>query len=117
MTAHMNFGKLNETQPLKPDNVELMGEKQVTLTGLHLGFDLDGYGLGWIIYGENFRGHDGATPGYLANKFIKESEQGTFGVILMFNRGTSFVLDIELLYKFFPKINQVLLERAEDLFY
>jgi hypothetical protein len=60
---------------------------------------------------------DGATPGYLANMFIKESEQGTFGVIVIFNRGTSFVLDIELLYKFFTKINQILLERAEDLFY
>ena len=82
-----------------------------------LGFDLDGYGLGWLIYENNFRGHDGATPGYLANMFINENEKGSFGVILMFNRGISFAFDIELFYKFYPEINQILLERAEDLFY
>lgn len=117
MIAHMNLGKVNETQILKPKSVELMSEKQVSLTGPYLGFDLDGYGLGWLIYENNFRGHDGATPGYLANMFINENEKGTFGVILMFNRGISFAFDIELFYKFYPEINQILLERAEDLFY
>jgi len=70
--------------------------------------------VGWFIT-DGIQGHDGATPGFLSSMYMKESEQGTFGIIVMFNRGSSLILDIELLTEFYPAILQLLLERAENL--
>ncbi|MFX1317245.1 MAG: serine hydrolase domain-containing protein [Promethearchaeota archaeon] len=111
MLAHMNQGKYNGFQLLTPEKIELMHKKHVLIPGS----EPAGYGLGWLIAVDGTQGHDGATPGFLASMYMKESEKGTFGIVLMFNRGSSFVLDIELLTAFYPAILLLLFERAEDL--
>jgi len=110
MIAHMNQGEYNGFQLLTPEKIELMHKKHVLIPGS----EPVGYGLGWFIT-DGIQGHDGATPGFLSSMYMKESEQGTFGIIVMFNRGSSLILDIELLTEFYPAILQLLLERAENL--
>ena len=110
MIAHMNQGEYNGFQLLTPEKIELMHKKHVLIPGS----EPAGYGLGWFIT-DGIQGHDGATPGFLSSMYMKESEQGTFGIIVMFNRGSSLILDIELLTEFYPAILQLLLERAENL--
>jgi CubicO group peptidase (beta-lactamase class C family) len=117
MIPFMNQGKLNETQLLLPESVNLMLSVQTPFHGTSMeGFDLLGYGLGWNCYFYGYRGHGGATPGYSANLFIKKTHLGSFGVILMFNRGSALILDTTLLFDFIPTINQLLATRAEILF-
>lgn len=110
MIAHMNQGEYNGFQLLTPEKIELMHKKHVLIPGS----EPVGYGLGWFIT-DGIQGHDGATPWFLSSMYMKESEQGTFGIIVMFNRGSSLILDIELLSEFYPAILQLLLERAENL--
>lgn len=112
MIAHMNQGEYNGFQLLNPESIELMHEKHVSFPGS----EKAGYGLGWFISEEGLQGHDGAVPGFLASMFINETGQGAYGIIVMFNRGSSFVLDIDLLTSFFPAINILVLEHAENLF-
>ena len=57
------------------------------------GFNYEGYGLGWFLYSENFKGHGGATPGFSSNMYFKKNNEGAFGVILMFNRGSALIYD------------------------
>ncbi|MFX1385482.1 MAG: serine hydrolase domain-containing protein, partial [Promethearchaeota archaeon] len=117
MIAYMNQGEYNGTQLLSPASVELVHTKHVSLTGTTIeGFEWDGYGLGWNLYKEGFKGHGGATPGFSSNLFFKETVQGTFGVILMFNRGSALIYDGALISSFIPAINALLLEEAENLF-
>ncbi|MFX1323273.1 MAG: serine hydrolase domain-containing protein, partial [Promethearchaeota archaeon] len=111
MIAHMNQGEYNGFQLLTPEKIELMHEKHVLIPGS----EPAGYGLGWIIT-DGIQGHDGATPGFLSSMYMKESEHGTFGILVMFNRGSSLILDTELLTEFYPAILLLLLERAENLF-
>jgi len=111
LIVHMNQGEYNGVQLLNPESVELMHEKHIPIPGSTVY-----YGLGWVIYEDGVQGHDGATFGYLANMYFKESGQGSYGMMVMFNRGSSFVLDIEFLTGFYTKVTQLLLERAEYLF-
>ncbi len=108
LIAHMNQGEYKGFQLLTPEKVELMHEKHVLIPGA----EPAGYGLGWFVI-DGIQGHDGATPGFLSSMYMEESEQGTYGIIVMFNRGSSFVLDLELLTEFYPAILQLLLEKAE----
>ncbi|MFX1317246.1 MAG: serine hydrolase domain-containing protein, partial [Promethearchaeota archaeon] len=113
LIAYMNQGEYNGTQLLSPPSVELVHTKQVSLSGTTIeGFEYDGYGLGWNLYKEGFKGHGGATPGFSSNLFFKENKQGTFGVILMFNRGSALIYDGALISSFIPAINALLLEEA-----
>jgi len=118
MNAFMNKGEANGTQILSPTSVDLMHSIQHPLTSPTVeGFTLEGYGLGWNIYEGNFKGHGGATPGFSSNMFLKITNEGSFGVILMFNRGSALLYDSLLIYNFIPAINNLLLEEAENLFY
>jgi hypothetical protein len=49
--------------------------------------------------------------------FVKITNKGSFGVILMFNRGSALLYDSLLIYNFIPAINNLLLEEAENMFY
>ncbi|MFX0041726.1 MAG: serine hydrolase domain-containing protein [Candidatus Hodarchaeota archaeon] len=108
LIAHMNQGKYNEFQLLTPEKIELMHKKHVLIPGS----EPAGYGLGWFVV-DGIQGHDGATPGFLSSMYMEETEQGAYGIIVMFNRGSSLILDIELLTEFYPAILQLLLKRAE----
>jgi CubicO group peptidase (beta-lactamase class C family) len=112
LIAHMNHGEYNGFKLLNPETIDLMHQKYVSIPDS----EPAGYGLGWFVYGDEFQGHDGATPGYLSCMYMKEREEGTFGIIAMFNRGTSLTLDNDLIKVFYPSLLQLLLERAESLF-
>jgi CubicO group peptidase (beta-lactamase class C family) len=117
LIAYMNQGKYNETKLINPESVEIMHFTHVSLTGTSTeGFTYKGYGLGWFLYEENFKGHSGATPGFSANMYFKKTNEGSFGVILMFNRGSALLLDLLLLNEFIPAINALLLGEAEKKF-
>ncbi|MFX1500734.1 MAG: serine hydrolase domain-containing protein [Promethearchaeota archaeon] len=117
LITFMNQGKLNGTKLLEPETVELMLSSHVSLSGVSTeGFNYKGYGLGWNIFSEDIRGHGGATPGFSSNMIFKRTEDGTFGVIIMFNRGSALIYDEELVNNFIPKINQLIFEYAESKF-
>lgn len=117
MNAFMNEGEVNGTQILSPGSVALMHSIQEPFTGTSTeGFSYEGYGLGWFLYEDNFKGHGGATPGFSSNMFFKKTIEGNIGVIVMFNRGSALIYDEELLENFIPTINQLLLENAENLY-
>ncbi|MFX1268378.1 MAG: serine hydrolase domain-containing protein [Promethearchaeota archaeon] len=117
LISYMNQGEYNGTQLINPESVELIHSNHVSLTGTSVeGFNWEGYGLGWFLYSENFKGHGGATPGFSSNMYFKKDNEGTFGVILMFNRGSALIYDEKLINSFIPSINQLILERAEFLF-
>ncbi|UCD01101.1 MAG: beta-lactamase family protein [Promethearchaeota archaeon] len=114
--AHMNQGEHDGPQLLNPATLQLMHSEHESLTGVMDGFDVDGYGLGWVLYEQGLQGHGGATPGFSSNMFIKESLQGDLGVIVMYNRGSALIFDDRLINNFLPAINNLLVEEAENLF-
>jgi CubicO group peptidase (beta-lactamase class C family) len=117
LTTYMNQGELNGTQLLDPESVELMHSNQVSFGGTSTeGFDYEGYGLGWNLFSEDIMGHGGATPGYSSNMVFKKTNEGNFGMIIMFNRGSALIWDEELVLNFIPRINQLIFEHAEKLF-
>ncbi len=117
MIAHMNLGMVNGTQILNSGALELMLEKHSSFTNATAGgFNLIGYGLGWMLYDDGLQGHDGAVIGYLASLFFKKTEKGVFGGIVMFNRGFIHKSDDVLKNIFFPTINKLIFEEAEHLF-
>jgi CubicO group peptidase (beta-lactamase class C family) len=116
MMAHMNQGEYNIPYLLKPRTLDLMHSQDITLYGSTDGFDLEGFGLGWFLYKNGLQGHGGATPGYSANIFLKESVKGDIGVVVMYNRGSALIYDGDLIYGFLPLVNHLLYERAQELF-
>ena len=117
LITYMNQGEINGTQLLDPGSVELMHSKHVPFGGTSTeGFDNEGYGLGWALFSENITGHGGATPGYSSNMVFKKTNEGSFGMIVMFNRGSALIWDEELVKNFIPSINQLIFEHAEKLF-
>jgi hypothetical protein len=93
-----------------------MHSQDITLFGTTDGFDLEGFGLGWFLYDNDLQGHGGATPGHSANLFLKDSVKGDIAIIVMYNRGSALIYDSQLIYGFVPSINNLLYERAEELF-
>jgi CubicO group peptidase (beta-lactamase class C family) len=118
MNAFMNKGEANGTRILSRESVALMHSVQEAFTGTSVeGLTYEGYGLGWFLYDGNYKGHGGATPGFSSSMFLKNTNKGSFGVILMFNRGMALIFDSFLIYNIIPEINSLLLEEAENLFY
>ena len=115
MKAHMNQGEYNISPLLKTRTLLLMHSEDLTLTGTTDGFDLEGFGLGWFLYEFDLRGHGGATPGFSANMFLRETGKGDLGVIVMYNRGSALIYDSQLIYGFLPSINNLLFNRAHEL--
>ena len=117
MTAQINNGACNGTQILESTSVSMMQSIQIPLAGTTIeGFDLAGYGFGWNIYLEGYKGHGGATPGFSSNAFFKKDSGSTLGVVIMFNRGSALLYDEVLLTNYIPTINGLLLKEAESLF-
>ncbi|MFW9942912.1 MAG: serine hydrolase domain-containing protein, partial [Candidatus Thorarchaeota archaeon] len=117
LITQMNQGELNGTHLLNPESVELMHSIQVSLTGHSTeGFDYEGYGLGWNIFSDGIIGHGGATPGFSSNMVFKKTNEGNFGMIIMFNRGSALIWDEELVNNFIPTVNQLIFEHAEKMF-
>ncbi|MFX0032904.1 MAG: serine hydrolase domain-containing protein [Promethearchaeota archaeon] len=117
LITFMNQGKYNENQILSSQSVDLMHYNHIPLSGTSTeGFTINGYGLGWFLFSDNVKGHGGATPGFSTNIYFKETNEGSFGVILMFNRGSALVYDSELINNFLPQINALFFEEAENLF-
>jgi CubicO group peptidase (beta-lactamase class C family) len=116
LITFMNQGEFNGTQLLDPRSVELMHSNQVSFTGKSVeGFDYEGYGLGWNLFAEYIKGHGGATPGFSSNMVFKKTNEGNFGMIVMFNRGSALTYDEDLINNFIPTINQILFEHAENM--
>ncbi len=103
MIAHMNLGRYGTTQLLQPSSVELM-HQSVT----------EYYGLGWTI-DEQIHGHGGNVFGYWGLMFYRETEQGSYGVIILVNRDYLFHADTA----FTSSVEDVfvlLFEEAERMF-
>lgn len=117
LITFMNDGRFNGNQILSAQSVNLMHYNHIPLSGTSTeGFAINGYGFGWSLFSDNIKGHNGAIPGFSANMYFKETDEGSFGVILMFNRGSAFVSDNELINSFIPQINALFFEEAENLF-
>ena len=117
LIAHMNAGSYNNKQILLPQTVDLMQTTELLLYGSGLGgFQFDGYGLGWPIYLQNIIAHGGAVPGYLAQIAFKTVDNGKYGIVFLFNQGSSLVHDDFLLNTFFPSLINLLFDEAARLF-
>jgi CubicO group peptidase (beta-lactamase class C family) len=117
LIAHMNQGNYNNTQILLPQTVIEMQTSQIPMFGTDLGgFSFVGYGLGWPLYSGDIIGHGGATPGYLAQISFKTVSNGKYGIVFMFNKGSSLVHDEYLLNTFFPSMVGTLFDEAARLF-
>jgi CubicO group peptidase (beta-lactamase class C family) len=116
LAVFINQGMYNGIQILSTQSVNLMLSNQVPLSGISVeGFIIEGYGLGWYNFAENVRGHGGAIPGFFANMYFKKTNDQSFGVILMFNRGSALVEDSVLINEFIPGINAIILDQAESM--
>jgi CubicO group peptidase (beta-lactamase class C family) len=116
LITFINKGNYNGVQLLGSEYVNLMLSVQVSFSGASVeGFDYEGYGLGWNIFTENIRGHGGAVPGFSSNMLFKRSNEGDYGMILLFNRGYALVDDANLRNSFIPRINQLVFNEAEKL--
>ncbi|MFX1379734.1 MAG: serine hydrolase domain-containing protein [Promethearchaeota archaeon] len=117
MICFMNLGFYNGIQLISPESVALMHSKEIEFSGTSAeGFAYRGYGLGWFIYEFGARGHGGATPGFSSNMVFRKTNEGSYGYILMFNRGSALIYDEKLITQFIPLINVILFDQAEDMF-
>ena len=117
LIACMNNGEYNGTQILESGTVNLMHSNHIPLTGTSVeGFNIIGYGFGWFLYRGGYKGHSGATPGYSSNIYYKKTSGSTYGVVVMFNRGSALIYDDALVNIYIPAINTLLLEEAQSLF-
>ena len=80
------------------------------------GYTYSGQDLGWQLYTDNIIGHGGAIPGYLANMAFKTVSNGKYGIVVMLNKGSSFVQDNNLVFTIFPSIIEIIFDEAARLF-
>jgi CubicO group peptidase (beta-lactamase class C family) len=115
LMAHLNQGRSDGVQLLKPETIELMHGLISPLDWpAFFGLHWQGYGLGWELYSDGYQGHPGACPGYLANMVLRQEGQGGFGVVLMVNRGASFDT-IDWASTSYAAILKLLLKQAGEL--
>lgn len=113
----INKGEYNGARILDNVSVDLMQTQQIPVSGTSVeGFNNEGYGLGWCLYDDDFVGHGGATPGFNSHMYLKRTESGTIGVIIMYNRGSALFWDEVLVSEFIPKINSLIKDEAERIF-
>jgi CubicO group peptidase (beta-lactamase class C family) len=111
MIAHMNEGKYKNFQLLSPESIELMHAKYSSWT--YEGNEWS-YGLGWV-WKFGAQGHGGAVPGFLADFLFKEANNKSIGILYMFNRGSSWVHDEDILSGFQPSLRALLFQEAERM--
>jgi hypothetical protein len=117
LMIHMNQGELEGTQIVEPSSVELMHARTNQMSGFDFpGMSFLGVGYGWTQWGDGWQGHSGATPGYFAQMLMRETDSGSYGVILMMTYGCSITeCDFEWFDKYFETIRDLLLEEAEKV--
>jgi CubicO group peptidase (beta-lactamase class C family) len=117
LIAHMNQGSYNHTQILQPQTIDLMQTSQFSMFGSTLGgYSYSGQGLGWGVFKDNIVSHSGAIAGYMANMAFKTVNNGKYGIMVMLNKGSSFVHDEELISTIFPSIIETLFNEAARIF-
>jgi len=126
LTAHINGGKIDGFQLLKPETVTLMHEEAIQGTA---DFMMVGYGMGlthlseepWNAWGEEYPmrgaiGHGGGNWGTMANMWFVEEEEGGYGIILMTNTRSSAKFDEVWVLTVYYRIQAVLMQEAYDRF-
>jgi CubicO group peptidase (beta-lactamase class C family) len=109
-TAHMNGGVYNEVRILNESTVELMHSIQYEDSL----FEGNGFGLGWIDFGEfygmNLHGHTGRVPGGTSAIYINESND--FAILCLTNR---YVFDTNRAIKTWASLVFALFNKAKEL--
>jgi CubicO group peptidase (beta-lactamase class C family) len=118
LIAHMNDGKIEGLQLLKPESIELMHRKAVSFSSQS---PILGYGYGWIHNNENpvnfidmrgSQGHGGEYLGYMSAMWFVEEEQGGYGIILLSNVNENIKSNIMGAPEIFRLIQELLLLEA-----
>jgi CubicO group peptidase (beta-lactamase class C family) len=118
LIAHMNDGKIEGLQLLKPESIELMHRKAVSFSPQS---PILGYGYGWIHNNENpvnfidmrgSQGHGGEYLGYMSAMWFVEEEQGGYGIILLSNVNENIKSNIMGAPEIFRLIQELLLLEA-----
>lgn len=118
MITHMNDGKFDGIQLLKPGSIALMHRKAVSFSPQSLAV---GYGYGWIHYNEkpvNFidmrgsQGHGGEYLGYMSAMWFVEEEQGGYGIILLSNVNENIKSNVVGAPEIYRLIQELLLQEA-----
>jgi CubicO group peptidase (beta-lactamase class C family) len=112
MIAHMNDGRFGEAQILEPTICQFMHSRQLDLS--HGAYD--GFGLGWFLSADGLQGHSGTVPGYIANMRYNKTGQGSYGIILMLDRGYVLGNDMDPVDNFYSPVNQLLWQEAQRMF-
>ena len=122
MIAHMNKGKSNGFQLLNPETVELM-HTRVIETSADIFMKWSGYGWilrdtePWYFWGREFdihgaQGHGGSDYGYKCSMYFVETEEGSYGFILMTNLSTLAKSDFRWFLTIYAALEEVLLQEA-----
>lgn len=122
MIAHMNDGKIEGMQLLKPGSIELMHGKAVSFSPQS---PMVGYGYGWIHHNEdpvNFidmrgsQGHGGEYLGYMSAMWFVDEEQGGYGIILLSNVNENIKSNVVGAPEIYRLIQELLLHEASVKF-
>jgi len=122
MIAHMNDGKIDGIQLLKPGSIELMHGKAVSFSPQS---PIVGYGYGWIHYNENpvnfidmrgSQGHGGECLGYMSAMWFIEDEQGGYGIILLSNVNENIKSNVVGAPEIYRLIQELLLQEASLMY-
>jgi len=115
LLVHMNQGKLNDDQILKPESVSMMHDQTIALNFTDFPpMELEGLGLSWFLWEDGYQGHPGATPGYLAQIIYNEGDTMPYGVVILMTYGCSKTeCDFDWFTKYYVGIRETLLSEAE----
>jgi len=122
MIAHMNDGKIDGLQLLKPGSIELMHGKAVSFPHQS---PVVGYGYGWIHHNVNpinfidmrgSQGHGGECLGFMSAMWFVEEEQGGYGIILLTNVNENIKSNVVGAPEIYRLIQELLLREASLMF-
>jgi hypothetical protein len=108
----MNEGMSGGVSILRPGTVELMHQRQVNLSGSKY----DGFGLGWFLSADGLQGHSGSVYGSMANIWYNKTGQGSYGIMLLLNRGYALGDDMGYVDDFYTVVDQLLRQEAQKIF-
>ena len=111
MIAHMNQGNYKGFQLLSSASISQMRVKISSWT--YMGNDW-AYGLGWE-WKFGGQGHGGGVPGFISDFLMDNGTNPSYGIIYMFNRGSSWVHDTDILDKFQPSLRTLLFEETKRM--
>jgi hypothetical protein len=119
MITHMSDGQApNGFQLLQPETVELMHQSAGSDHGNINSFTLVGQGMGWSLCQDGMEGHVGGQLGFGGTMIYKQSEHGTFGILVMMNVNLMFHGEgrkWEWFRDYYFEVEQLLLQTAEEM--